>query len=92
MAGTPEEKIVWAEGGLLQRVADLESEVKLVGNADTTGGGGGTPTPSVPGIPTNLAVDSQTIFVDDDGNHPVAVKLTWDGDATMYEIAVAKRQ
>lgn len=86
----PERKIIWEEGGLVDRVAALETTVLGPSTGQTDEHPGAAP-PRIPAKPINLSIVNQQICTDDSGEHSTQVTLCWDGDAQIYEIAIARR-
>lgn len=81
-----EDQIVWREDGIAYRVRVLET--RLTSEGGRTGSpGGGTSAPGVPGKPTNVAVTAQSVVQDHLGQTLIAVTVSWDGAADLWEIA-----
>lgn len=81
-----ERQIVWVKGGLEERVRRLETRLAKGDPSARTGGGTGL-SPGVPGKPSGLEVIDQIVVQDHLGQTLVAVTLSWEGEAELWEIA-----
>lgn len=83
--GISEERIVWSHDGLAYRVRVLETRLSPAVAGVSTGGGCGR-VPGVPGRPTDLEVTAQQVVQDHLGQTLIAVTITWDGEANLWEV------
>lgn len=86
--GTPEEKIIWADGGLLQRVEALEGRTGGLGSGVSVGGA--VPGGLAPVAPTDLTLVSNVIVEDDMGIRWVEATISFTGDADEYEVEIKR--
>ena len=77
-----EDRIIWREGGLLDRIAALEGGGSRVSAPAT----GGMPSYPPPGKPTAFMLVSQALKEDENGEKYVEVLLSWEGQADVFEI------
>ena len=87
MIGIPEDKIVWRDGGVEHRLRKVETRLTGLAVGATGGGGAGGSSPGIPGQPQNLEIASQTVVQDHIGQTWIAVTLSWDGVAELWEVA-----
>lgn len=85
----PERKIIWENLGLESRVKELETQINV---PEATGGGSGSPSGYTPNTPTSLTVSDQAVHQDNAGQTWTEVELSWEGNATEYEVAIARKQ